>query len=223
MFKRNKRMSEKILITGASSKIAKNLFRFMPKKNIVKKIKSKDIDFSNLENVQKKRDFFLQFNKIFFFHSKIGTKRIDFNNVNKINESISVNLMSQIFISEYCLQKNKNVRIFFVGSESGVKGSYDIVYGLMKAAIHKYVKERKLYYPKQKIFCIAPSTIIDSKFTKSRKDQSNVFKSINKNPKRRGILSKEVAEIIFDIMFKKKFDYLSNTVIHLDGGKFARM
>ena len=31
------------------------------------------------------------------------------------------------------------------------------------------------------------------------------------------------AEIIFDVMFKKKFNYLTNTVIRLDGGKFARM
>ena len=93
----------------------------------------------------------------------------------------------------------------------------------MKSAIHKYVEERKLLYPKQKIFCIAPSTVIDSKFTKLRKDQKNVFKSISKNPKKRGILSKEVAEIIYEIMFNNKFDYLSNTVIHLNGGKFARM
>ena len=82
---------------------------------------------------------------------------------------------------------------------------------------------RKLSYPKQKLFCLAPSTIIDSNFTKLRKDQKNVTKSINQNPKKRGIFSREVSEIIYEIMFKKKFDYLSNTVIHLDGGKFARM
>ena len=121
------------------------------------------------------------------------------------------------------MQKNRNVKIFFIGSESGVKGSFDIVYGLMKSAIHKYVEERKIIYPKQKIFCIAPSTVIDSRFTRSRKDQKNVSNSIDSNPKKRGIYSREVAEIIYDVMFKKKFNYLSNTVIHLDGGKFARM
>ena len=142
--------------------------------------------------------------------------------MDKINESISVNLMSQIFISEYCLQKNRNVKIFFYWSLR-IKGSYDIVYGLMKSAIHKYVEERKLLYPKQKIFCIAPSTVIDSKFTKLRKYQKNVFKSINNNPKKRGIYSKEIAEIIFDVMFKKKFNYLTNTVIRLDGGKFINL
>ena len=216
-------MPEKILITGSNSKIAKNLLKLIPKNNYTKKINSKDIDFSNIGLVKDKINFFFKFDKIFFFHSKIGTTRIDFNDLNKINESIYVNLISQIYISEYCLQNNKNVKIFFVGSESGIKGSYDIIYGLMKSAIHKYVEERRPSYPKQKIFCIAPSTIIDSNFTISRKDKDNVNKSISNNPKKRGILSREVAEIIYEIMFKKRFDYLSNTVIHLNGGKFARM
>ena len=61
----------------------------------------------------------------------------------------------------------------------------------MKSAIHKYVEERKLLYPKQKIFCIAPSTVIDSKFTKLRKDQKNVFKSIN-NPKKEEYIQKKL-------------------------------
>ena len=114
-------MSGKILITGSNSNIAKNLIKLMPKKNDIQKVRSKDIDFSNLENVKKQKDFFLQFEKIFFFHSKIGTRRIDFNNVDKINESISVNLMSQIFISEYCLQKNRNVKIFLLDLSLGLK------------------------------------------------------------------------------------------------------
>mgnify|MGYP001211085787 CR=1 FL=1 len=216
-------MSEKILVTGSKSKIARKLIKLIPNKNIVKSINSKNIDFSTLKSVKEKKEFFLKFDKIFFFHSKIGTERINFKNIDKINEAVCINLLSQIYISEYCLQNNKKVKIFFIGSESGVKGSYDIIYGLMKSAIHKYVEERKLSYPKQKIFCLAPSTIIDSNFTKLRKDQKNVTKSINQNPKKRGIFSREVSEIIYEIMFKKKFDYLSNTVIHLDGGKFARM
>ena len=215
-------MSEKILITGSNSNIAKNLIKFIPKNKFIKKINSNDINFSKLEDIKLQKNFFLQFNKIFFFHSIIGTKRIDFDNVDKINESISVNLSSQILISEYCLQNNKNAKIFFVGSESGIKGSYDIVYGLMKSAIHKYVEERKLLYPKQKIFCIAPSTVIDSKFTKLRKDQKNVFKSINNNPKKRGLFSKEISKLLYDLSFNNT-KYLSNTVIHVNGGKFSRM
>ena len=95
------------------------------------------------------------------------------------------------------MQNNKKVKIFFIGSESGVKGSYDIIYGLMKSAIHKYVEERKLSYPKQKLFCLAPSTIIDSNFTKLRKDQKNVTKSINQNPKKKGEFFQERSQKLY--------------------------
>lgn len=216
-------MSKKILITGSNSNIAKYLYKLIPKNIHIQKLSSKDLDFADLNLIKGKLKFFLKFDKIFFFHSKIGTKRLDFKNINNIYKSVSINLLSQIIISEYCLKKNKNLKIFFIGSESGLKGSYDIIYGLMKTSIHKYVEERRILFPKQKIFCLAPSTISDSEFTKSRKDQNNVLKSISNNPKKRGIKSKEIAEIIFGIMFDNKFDYLTNTVIHLNGGKFTRM
>ncbi|MAH97819.1 MAG: hypothetical protein CMA12_00510 [Euryarchaeota archaeon] len=216
-------MSKKILITGSNSNIAKYLYKLIPKNIHIQKLSSKDLDFTDLNLIKGKLKFFLKFDKIFFFHSKIGTKRLDFKNINNIYKSVSINLLSQIIISEYCLKKNKNLKIFFIGSESGLKGSYDIIYGLMKTSIHKYVEERRILFPKQKIFCLAPSTISDSEFTKSRKDQNNVLKSISNNPKKRGIKSKEIAEIIFGIMFDNKFDYLTNTVIHLNGGKFTRM
>ncbi|OUW95821.1 MAG: hypothetical protein CBD97_02500 [Pelagibacteraceae bacterium TMED237] len=216
-------MSKKILITGSNSNVAKHLFKLIPKNFEVQKINSKDLDFSNLNLIKKKLRFFLKFDQIYFFHSTIGTNRVDFKNISNIYKSVSVNLLSQIIISEYCLKHNKNLKIFFSGSESGLKGSYDIIYGLMKTSIHRYVEERRISFPKQKIFCLAPSTISDSKFTKSRKDQENVHKSISNNPRRRGIKSKEIAEIIFQMMFDNKFEYLTNTVIHLNGGKFTRM
>ena len=56
-------MSEKILITGSSSNIAKNLLKFIPKKSIIRKINSKDIDFSNLENVKKQKELILKIRK----------------------------------------------------------------------------------------------------------------------------------------------------------------
>lgn len=216
-------MSKKILITGSSSKIAKHLVKLFPKSTNITKINSKDFKFDNLEEIKKNENFFKQFNSIFFFHSEIGTKRLDFKNIQNIYRSIHINLLSQIYISEVCLKNHKNAKIFFTGSESGLKGSYDIIYSLMKVSIHKYVEERKILFPNQKILCLAPSTIYDSNFTKNRKDQKNVKKSIKINPKKRGLYSKEIAEIIFEIMLSKKFNYLTNTVVHLNGGKFARM
>ena len=70
--------------------------------------------------------------------------------------------------------------------------------------------------------CISPSTIIDSRLTSKRKDKKNILKSVRINPKKRGIMSIEIAELIYNIFYKTT-DYLTNTVIRVDGGKFSRM
>ena len=139
-----------------------------------------------------------------------------------IASQVAVNLLSVVKICEIALQNNRQVKIIILGSESGVKGSFDIVYALTKTAIHKYVEERKIKYPKQQLICLAPSTIIDSHMTTKRKDKRNVQKSIINNPKKRGILSKEVSNLIYTLFYEQT-DYISNTVIRIDGGKFARM
>jgi hypothetical protein len=109
-----------------------------------------------------------------------------------------------------------------MGSESGIKGSHDIIYALCKASLHKYVEERKILFKDQQLICIAPLTIIDADMTLMRKDQKNVKRSINLNPKRRGLKSKEIAKVIYNLMFNLT-DYITNTVININGGKFSRM
>ena len=103
-----------------------------------------------------------------------------------------------------------------------MKGSYDVVYALSKSSINKYVEERKIFYKEQQLICIAPSTIIDGKMTLKRKDQKNVRKSVKNNPKKRGLYSKEISKLIYDLSFNNT-DYLTNTVINVNGGKFSRM
>ena len=92
----------------------------------------------------------------------------------------------------------------------------------MKSALHKYVKEKKINYSSQQLVCIAPSTIIDANITLKRKDKINVKKSIKNNPKKRGLKSNEIADIIYSIFFDLT-DYMTNIVINVDGGKFSRM
>ena len=131
-------------------------------------------------------------------------------------------MLSKIKICEISLKYNPNARIIIVGSESGLKGSYDIVYGLSKASINKYVEERQILKKGQQLICIAPSTIVDGNMTLNRKDKQNVRKSIKINPKKRGLFSKEVSKLIYDISFNNT-DYLTNVVINVNGGKFSRM
>ena len=139
-----------------------------------------------------------------------------------ILQQVSINLLSIIKICEIALQSNRNVKIIILGSESGIKGSHDIIYGLAKTSIHKYVEERKIKYKDQQLICVSPSTIIDTNMTKKRKDKINVIKSIKTNPKKRGLISSEIADLIYNIFYHTT-DYLTNTVIRVDGGKFSRM
>lgn len=215
-------MSKRILITGGSSQIACELKKIIPKNNIILTPSKYQFDLSNPNNILKNKKLITNCDKIICLHSIISNKE----HINKtyeetINE-ININLISTINICELALRFNKKVRILLMGSESGIKGSHDIIYALCKTSLHKYVEERKVLFKDQQLICIAPSTIIDADMTLMRKDQKNVKKSINLNPKRRGLKSKEIANVIYNLMFNLT-DYITNTVININGGKFSRM
>lgn len=215
-------MSEKILIIGKNSKIAREFIKKISKSATVFKPSKAEWDMRELNFDQNKIRQIKKMNKILLLQSVISPNRFLKRKSSDIQNQISINLLSVIKICEIALQYNKRVKIIILGSESGIKGSFDIVYALTKASIHKYVEERKIKFSGQQLLCIAPSTIIDSDMTIKRKDKFNVAKSIKNNPKKRGILSKEVSNLIYSLFFEQT-DYLTNTIIKLDGGKFARM
>lgn len=215
-------MSKRILITGGSSQIARELKKIIPKNNIILTPSKYELDLSDPKNILKNKKLITTCDKIICLHSIISNKE----HINKTNEEtineVNINLISTINICELALRFNKKVRILLMGSESGIKGSHDIIYALCKTSLHKYVEERKILFKDQQLICIAPSTIIDANMTLMRKDQKNVKKSINLNPKRRGLKSKEIANVIYNLMFNLT-DYITNTVININGGKFSRM
>jgi NAD(P)-dependent dehydrogenase (short-subunit alcohol dehydrogenase family) len=215
-------MPEKILIIGKSSNISKEFLKKIPKNNFIFKPSKKIWNMKNIDFNSKKINLIKKVNKILLLHSVISSTPFLKRRSLDIVSQISVNLLSVVKICEVALQHNKKVKIIILGSESGIKGSFDIVYSLTKAAIHKYVEERKIKYPEQQLICLAPSTIIDSHMTIKRKDKINIQKSIINNPKKRGILSKEISNLIY-ALFYEQTNYISNTVIRIDGGKFARM
>lgn len=215
-------MFKKLFITGSNSTIGKKLIEMMPKNIEIFKPNKKELNFNNLHSLKKIKNKIIASDVIVLLHSSISSKsHLKKNEKEKISQ-IKINLLSIIEICEIALKFNRNVRIFIMGSESGIKGSFDIIYGLSKSSLHKYIEERKIFYPKQQIVGIAPSTIIDGKITLKRKDKKNVKKSIYLNPKRRGILSIEISKFIYSLIFYNT-DYISNTVININGGKFSRM
>ena len=215
-------MYKDILITGGSSKIGFHLKKMIPKKYKIFSPKSKEWDLSDLNFDKKKINLIKKCNKIFLCHSILSNKKHLLKNDYEIHRQLNINLLSKIKICEISLKYNPNARIIIMSSESGLKGSHDIVYALSKSSINKYVEERQILKKSQQLICIAPSTIIDGNMTLKRKDKNNVRKSIKNNPKKRGLFSKEISKLIYDLSFNNT-DYLTNTVINVNGGKFSRM
>jgi NAD(P)-dependent dehydrogenase (short-subunit alcohol dehydrogenase family) len=215
-------MSEKILIIGKNSNISKEFLIKIPKVKFIFQPSKKKWNMKNIDFDSKKINLIKKVDKILILQSVISSIPFLKRRSSDIASQVSVNLLSVVKICEVALQHNRKVKIIILGSESGIKGSFDIVYSLTKAAIHKYVEERKIKYPEQQLICLAPSTIIDSRMTIKRKDKKNIQKSIVNNPKKRGILSKEISNLIYTLFYEQT-DYISNTVIRIDGGKFARM
>ena len=215
-------MSKQILVTGGSSKIGKEFIKLLPKNIVINNPKRSEWDLSKNKFNKKQLNLIKNSDKIVILHSKLSSKSHLKKSLKDITNQICINLTSIIRICEIALNTNPKARIIILGSESGLKGSYDIIYALTKSSIHKYVEERKIKYKDQQLLCLAPSTISDGKMTLKRKDKKNVKNSININPKKRGINSKEISIFIYKLLFEIT-DYISNTTIHIKGGKFSRM
>ena len=215
-------MSKQILVTGGSSKIGKEFIKLLPKNIVINNPKRSEWDLSKNKFNKKQLNLIKKSDKIVILHSKLSSKSHLKKSLKNMTTQICINLTSFIGIGEIAVHTNPTARIIILWSESGLKGSYDIIYALTKSSIHKYVEERKIKYKDQQLLCLAPSTISDGKMTLKRKDKKNVKNSININPKKRGINSKEISIFIYKLLFEIT-DYISNTTIHINGGKFSRM
>ena len=124
----------------------------------------------------------------------------------EIVDSLCVNFVNVIRICELILITAPKARICVIGSESGVKWSFDDIYAGSKAAVHRYVETRKVGFTQQ-LVCVSPPIIRDAGMTIRRKDYPDVLK------KRRTVTAKYVAETISSL-FSKEID-LNNTVVRL--------
>ena len=137
-------MSEKILIIGKNSKIAKEFVKKVGNKSNIIQPSKKEWDMNSLSFTNEQNNLIKKSNRILLLHSVISNKKFIEREEIDIVKQIKINLLSTIKICEIAIKYNKNVKIIVLGSESGIKGSYDIVYALTKSSIHKYIKEKKL-------------------------------------------------------------------------------
>lgn len=112
----------------------------------------------------------------------------------QITETFNVNCINVVRICERVLTMNANARICVIGSESGRRGSFDEAYALSKAAVHQYVRWRKVK-PTQQLICVAPKIISDSGMTQRRKDYPRVLRE------RPTVRAEEVARQVHSLLW----------------------
>jgi NAD(P)-dependent dehydrogenase (short-subunit alcohol dehydrogenase family) len=136
--------------------------------------------------------------------------------------SLYINCVLPARLLEKLNRSQVKFRYVYISSESAVKGSYDGTYAIGKAAMERFIREIRINNLESSCVAIAPSMIEDCGMTVRRLDRENVEKASKTHPKKRLLKSSEVAKTIQSLIFEGS-DYLTNTTIHLDGGKFSRM
>lgn len=137
--------------------------------------------------------------------------------VEELEQTIEVNYLNVINFCEDLFDVNKRARVCVIGSMSCILGSYDHIYAGSKAALHCYVKTKKLLYPKQQLVAIAPTIIEDSAMTQRRKDLDETLERGKKRRQQHWLKAAEVAHAI-NFVFNNRA--VCNTVLELTGGNW---
>ena len=220
-------LNRKIALIGKGSKLSQCLVERFPLGSVVtfgREHSAPNIIF-NAEDISTsyiKSLFSSQYDSYIFNIGFLQAKNILEQSVDEIYSSMSINGLFIIKSCEYILNSNTKARIFIIGSESGRKGSFDTTYFLSKTMLRSYVRQRNLNYPEQQLLLISPSTIEDSRMTEERDDKDRLSHYRDTHPKKRFLLSDELAGYISEIISNPS-TYLCNTEIEINGGKFTRM
>lgn len=134
----------------------------------------------------------------------------------RVLETLAVNYVDVVVFLERLFENNTAARVCVIGSMSGINGSYDTVYAGSKAALHLYVKTKKLQ-KMQHLVCVAPTIIADSGMTTRRKDYDDVIARGKERRLGRWLTADEVARTV---MFAIENDAMCNTVVELTGGNW---
>ncbi|MDQ5953195.1 MAG: family oxidoreductase [Patescibacteria group bacterium] len=143
-------------------------------------------------------------------------------NIVDIDESeacdmLRVNFVDVVKLCEKIFKVNPKARICIVGSESGFKGSFDIVYAASKAGVHLYVESKRLQHASQHLVCVAPTIIEDTGMTRRRGDVEETMRRGKERRLGRWLRAQEVARTCHFVLSE---DALCNTVVRMTGGNW---
>ena len=203
--------------TGYRTTIVTALVELMPEV-CFSHITSRDVTWFGLSTAS---DVPVSYPRYVFAQGYLGGKRILETAPDMIQKMLSVNLIDVVIQCERILKDNDRARVCVVGSDSGVKGSFDETYFLAKAALHAYVQERQVGR-NQQLVAVSPSIILDSGMSTRRADYKKIMTSQRYLTKGRFVTSVEVARMIKFLLWED-LGYTNNTVVVMDGGKHARM
>ena len=196
-------MKNKICIIGSSTIIASEFISLLGEDTTVVSAgrgKSDDIFLDiNCNNFDQVESIPLDCDKYLITLGYLLPKKISDQTRHEVLNSMAINLLYPVKLIERIIEKNQKARIVIIGSESGFKGSYDTSYFISKAAISSYVREKRIKFAGQQLVMIAPSVILDTKMTQERKDYNKVLKRVSDLPKKRYLISSEVAKLIYHV------------------------
>ena len=200
----------KLLITGYTSTISKELIKIFNKKSTIKiySVGRKDdssfhCDFTNYSSIKNFIQEVIQqnhFDYIFLNHGiLLGKKALELSE-KEINEYMMVNTFSTIAILE-ALTNYKNTNIVVTSSISAKEGSYDPIYASTKAGVDTFrIRSSSSFDSSIRLNFISPGVIEDSFMTTSRKDKDNVQSISDSTPSKRLTNSYEVAKLVYFLL-----------------------
>ena len=221
---------DKLLITGYTSKIVKNLLLLIEQKDtnisIIKCGRDNNadiiVDFSCLDQT---RDFIDKVHNIapkyiFLNHGLLPGKQLFDTPEETINESIQVNLVSVTMIIE-ALATHENLRTVVMSSISGKAGSYDTLYAACKAGVDVVLKKcATTMHKSSRLNAVSPGIIADAKMTTVRKDNDVLLKKKRLTPTQNFTTAREVAHLVYYLLFNCGNIHGEN--INVNGGIFIR-
>lgn len=208
-----------LLLTGVNSQIVKCLREITPPHIEPIALDRASCDMSSVAAVDSHWRIIAMCDYFVLAHGVLSRKPFRMRGDDELATSLTVNMLSVVRICEIALENNQNARIVVMGSDSARNGSHDVAYALAKAGLHAYVQSRRLAQ-NQQLVAVAPSAVGGTGMTR-QKTSPEIQVYIDQHPKRRMVVPMEVARLVHFLLFTDE-GYISNTVVEMNGGKFAR-
>lgn len=219
-------MQKKLIVTGASSAIATELFKLI-EKDTIKIITfgrgtscDVQIDFNRFSDCQK-FSLLLKSERpdyLFLNHGSLIGKNVMSYSESELNETFNCNLTSQLMALD-ALKEIEHLTTVVTSSISGKLSSFDTVYASCKAAVDLSIKATSLKIPaSSRLNGVSPGIIEDAKMTTMRTDKEILEAKKQLTPTKKFTTASEVAQMVHYLLFEAR--NINGENININGGLF---